>query len=125
MKNEMSRKQFLRTLVNVGAGALGASLVIACGSDDDDMEPGLPNCLTNGSNVTISANHGHAMTVTAADVTAGVDKTYTITGSSAHAHSVTITAAQFAMLAASGSASVTAVSTSGDAHTHTVNVTCA
>lgn len=125
MKNEMSRKQFLRTLAKVGAGALGASLLIACGSDDDDMEPGPANCLTNGSNVTIGSNHGHAMTVTMADVSAGVEKTYNITGSSAHAHSVTISAAQFAMLAASGSASVSAVSTTGDSHTHNITVTCA
>jgi hypothetical protein len=121
----ISRKQFLRTLAGIGAGAVGASLLIACGSDDDDMQPAGPSCVANGSNITISANHGHAMTVTAADVAAGAEKTYNITGSSPHAHSVTITAAQFAMLAASGTASISAVSTSGDSHTHNVTVTCA
>jgi hypothetical protein len=128
---EMSRQQFLRTLAGIGVGTLGASLLIACGSVEDDMvdddmePPGTPSCVANGSSVTIGTNHGHALTVAMADVSAGAEKTYDITGTSLHAHSVTVTAAQFAMLAAGGSASITVVSTTGANHTHSVMVTCA
>lgn len=71
----------------------------------------------------ISANHGHELVVSEADVLAAADKTYDITGTSMHSHSVTITAAQFGMLAQGTSVMVT--STSGGNHTHTVTVTCA
>lgn len=119
----MSRKDFLRTLAGVGAGAIGATLLIGCGSDDDGgMEPGDdPNCVSNGTTATIGSNHGHSINVTMADISAGVEKTYDISGSS-HAHMVTITAAQFAMLAANTQVSVT--STTGTGHTHSVTIVC-
>jgi hypothetical protein len=69
-----------------------------------------------------SANHGHLLNATAADVTAGVDKTYDVTGIANHAHTLTITAAMFAQLQA-GTA-VTAIAT-GSGHTHTVQISCA
>ncbi len=120
----MSRKEFLRTLAGVGAGAIGATLLMGCGSDDDDggMEPGDdPNCVSNGTSALIGSNHGHTINVTMADVSAGVDKTYDISGTS-HLHMVTITAAQFAMLAANTQVSLT--STTGTGHTHSVTITC-
>jgi hypothetical protein len=125
----MSRKQFLRTLAAGGATVVAASVVgsaaatlTGCGSDDDDGGGGDPNCVANGTNATIADNHGHTLNVAKADVSAGIDKTYDITGSAGHAHSITITAAQFATLAANNSVQVT--STSGGGHTHAVNVMC-
>jgi hypothetical protein len=119
----MSRKQFLRTLAGIGAGAIGASVLMACGSDDDEgMEPSEPNCVSNGTTATITNNHGHTINVSMADVDAAVDKTYDISGSSSHPHMVTITAAQFATL--KGNTAVSFVSTSGGGHTHNVMVTC-
>lgn len=50
----------------------------------------------------ISCPHDHAMTVTAADIAAGVDKTYDIKGTATHSHLVTLTAADFATLKAGG-----------------------
>jgi hypothetical protein len=82
-----------------------------------------PTDCSNGTNVTIGANHGHELVVSAADVEAGADKTYDITGTSLHAHMVTLTAAHFATLASSGQVMVT--STTGSAHTHSVTVVCA
>jgi large exoprotein involved in heme utilization and adhesion len=120
----MTRKQFLKTLAGTGVGLLGASLLMACGSDDEeDMEPGGANCVANGTTVSIGSNHGHTLVVAKADVSAGVNKTYDIAGTSGHPHSVTITAAQFATLAANSSVSV--VSTTGAGHTHDVTVVCA
>ena len=69
----------------------------------------------------IVGNHGHDLTVPMADVTAAMDKTYSIQGASGHAHDITITAADFATLA--GGSAVTVTSTEGSAHTHDVTVT--
>ncbi len=71
----------------------------------------------------IVGNHGHELVVPMADVTAAMDKTYSIQGSSGHAHDVTLTAADFGTLG-TGSA-VTVTSTTGAAHEHEVTVTCA
>jgi hypothetical protein len=120
----MTRIDFLRTLAGAGAAALGTSVLLACGSDDEDDDGGGdPNCAANGTRATIGANHGHALTVAMADVTAAVEKSYDIRGSSDHPHTVTITAAQFATLATNNSLQVSSSSDAG--HTHTITVTCA
>ncbi|MBW2464197.1 MAG: hypothetical protein JRH11_21290 [Deltaproteobacteria bacterium] len=128
-----SRREFLSSLLAVGAG-VGLVTVIGCGDDDPATDSGTPtdSGMTGDSmmgsscdswNTEIGSNHSHAMTVSAADVTAGVEKTYDIMGSSSHSHSVTITAANFTDLAAG--TTVTANSTSGGSHTHGITVTCA
>jgi hypothetical protein len=140
----MTRLQFLRS---VGALGLAAVVVPACKKDDDVPSPdaggnpqnpdgGNPgtidapaqpgdaampqNCASTGA--TIANNHGHAITVSAADANAGVDKTYQIQGTSLHPHTVMITAAQFATLKSAGSLTVT--SSTDAMHSHTVTVTC-
>lgn len=118
----ITRDQFFRALAGAGALALGLP-AMACGSDDDDPPGGTANCATNGTVVSIGTNHGHTLVVTKEEVAAAAAKTYDITGSSPHAHSVTITANQFATLASTGT--LTVMSTTGDAHSHTVNVVCA
>jgi hypothetical protein len=116
----MNRKEFLQSLLGLG---VGASALAACGSDDGGKDAqGAANCLLNGTNAQVGTNHGHAISVSVADLNAGADKTYDITGSSPHAHSVTITAAMFTMLKAN--TSITVTSTSGGGHTHTVTVGC-
>jgi hypothetical protein len=50
----------------------------------------------------ISANHGHALSIPMADITAGAQKCYSAQGTADHAHYVTVTAADFAMLAGGG-----------------------
>ncbi len=79
------------------------------------------HCQTNGTSITIESNHGHTLTVSTADVIAGTQKAYDITGTAGHTHSVTITAAQFTQLMANQGVQVTST-TSG--HTHTVTVNC-
>ena len=39
----------------------------------------------------VGKNHGHVLTMSLADVTAGAEKTYDLTGKAKHAHSVTLT----------------------------------
>lgn len=72
---------------------------------------------------TISANHGHVLEVSQADIDAAQEKTYDIQGGSPHSHLITLTAADFATLAGGGQVVVT--STTGGAHTHDVTVVCA
>lgn len=141
--NELSRQDFLR----IGVGFLGAitlPLGLGCPADDGNDEgadsPGTTSdgddttttaadgestaaagCDTDPS-VTIATNHGHALVVPLADVTAAVDVTYDIMGTSAHNHQVTLTATDFASLLAGMSVSVT--STDGDGHTHQVSIVC-
>ena len=77
----------------------------------------------------IGTNHPqgmqHTMTVTAADITAGVEKVYMIQGMSGHPHSVTLSAANFATLAGGGTVMATSTSNGVPAHTHVVTVSCA
>jgi hypothetical protein len=137
----MTRLQFLRSL---GALGLAAVTLPACKKDDDDPSPDAggnqqtpdansatmdappgdapapQNCASTGA--TIANNHGHAITVTAAEANAGVDKTYQIQGTSLHPHTVTITAAQFTMLKSGGTIMVT--SSTDAMHSHVVTVTC-
>jgi len=67
------------------AGGSGGSTPM-CGSDIDAQ---------------ITCRHDHSMIVTAADIAAGVDKTYDIQGgSNTHGHDVVVTEAMFAQLKA-------------------------
>jgi len=128
----MTRKQFLRSVLGVGIGAVGVAAIAGCGSDGGggggggaDAPP--PTCSAPGT--VIQANHSpgpHVMMVTMADVVAGVAgaaKTYDIMGGQLHTHMVTISAAQFVMLKNGAMLSLT--STSDGTHTHTINVMCA
>jgi len=120
----MTRKDFLRSIVGAGVGAVGVAALAGCGGDDGGggATPDAPAAVCTTPTAAIQGNHGHTLTVSLADVTAGVDKTYDITGTSAHAHSVTVTAADFTMIKAGTTRMV--VSTSGGGHTHPVNVMC-
>jgi hypothetical protein len=122
---KITRKEFLGQLVAGVSGIAGAAMLIGCGSSDSpgpDAQTG--NCTANGTAVTIGTNHGHTLTVSKADVTAGVDKTYDITGTATHAHSVKITAAMFTMLKGNTSAMTVSLA-DGTGHTHTITVACA
>ena len=109
-----TRRNFLKL-------GLGGIVLAGCGGADPTPAGG--NCLNNGTTATIQSNHGHALTVTKADVAAKADKSYEIMGTSAHSHTVMITAAQFGTLAQNQSISVSSTTTAG--HTHTVSVSCA
>jgi hypothetical protein len=109
-----SRQSFIK-----GSLAFGASLAgVGCGSDDDDGGDGS----ATGCGSTISANHGHTLTVPQADVDAAADKSYDITGSAAHQHTVMVTAAHFATLA--NGESVTITSSTDASHSHDVTISC-
>lgn len=117
--------------LGTGLGAFAGTLA-ACGGYDDgggggDAGTGSGDGGRGGSctpeTPTISSNHGHTLSVPAADVEAGTEQTYDIRGSSSHSHTVTITAADFTELRDSGSIRLTSSTDAG--HNHVVTITCA
>jgi len=132
----MNRKSFLnKTVAALLAGIPFLSIMSCSGSDDDDdyndtnpdSDPGYEDtsgdCGAYGADSSIADNHGHTLTVSADDVNAGTEKTYSIQGGATHNHSVTVTADLFASL--QKNESVTATSSTGDGHMHGVTITCA
>ena len=73
---------------------------------------------------TISANHGHALTIPSTDVDSPVAIVYSIAGSADHNHLVTVTPQQFAQIR--NKTAVLVISTiGGDGHLHEVTINCA
>ena len=124
--SELTRKQFLSLVAKTTAVVAAIPMVAACGGDDDASDGndngGGGDCLANGTQVVIAANHSHMLTVSAADVEAGAEKSFTLSNVG-HEHEITISADHFAQL--QGGTSVTVVSTSDGTHTHSVTINCA
>jgi hypothetical protein len=73
--------------------------------------------------VTIGGKDEHELIVTAADVAAGVDKTFDIQGISPHGHALKLTAADFEKMKRGGQAQVNSgTATPGEDHYHLVYV---
>jgi hypothetical protein len=128
MKTMMTRKGFL------GAAAGGTVLLLlqACGGGDGDggtspnpppnPPPGGPSgCSSTGA--AISGNHGHSLSIPAADLDSTTARTYGIQGGANHPHTITLTPAQLAQLKAGQS--VTVNSSTDLSHDHSVMITCA
>ena len=123
----MTRKEFLKSMLTFAGGVWVTKTLAGCTSENTnpaqpDASP-VGNCLANGTNVAIGGNHGHSLTVSKADVAAGIQKSYDISGMAGHGHTVTLSAQHFATLAQNNSVSV--VSTNNLGHDHTIAVACA
>lgn len=116
----MTRKEFLRSVLGIGAGVGAIAFVTGCG-DDGGTGVDAANVCTNPTN-NISGNHGHVLTIPLADVDGGMNKTYDIMGTATHTHTLTITAAQFTQIKNGQTLNLT--TSSGGAHTHMVAVMC-
>ena len=103
-----------------GGSATGGSSGTSTGTGGSSA--GVTSC---DASLAMTLNHTHTLAVPAADVAAGVEKTYTTGpgGDPAHMHMVTVTAAEFATLAGGGT--VTHESAVELSHTHTVTIMCA
>jgi hypothetical protein len=132
-RESMNRRDFVVRAAQFSLAVPVALRLAGCGGGDDDQGTidappgnpdagGTPSCLDNGADGAIAGNHGHVLMVAAADVAAGLDKTYDIAGSAGHTHDVTVTAAQFQMLAAGTAVTITTSVTA--AHMHDVTITC-
>lgn len=78
--------------------------------------PPPPPPATNCTGLTFSANHGHILTIPAADMTSTVTKTYSVQGTGGHDHQVTLSPGQIAQLRAGGAISVSTTFDAGHAH---------
>lgn len=131
MDQKLTRKDFLKAgLLFASAGATLGVLARCGGSGGSGSGSGSGNgtadsglCTNGAINGAISNNHGHSLSVPAADVQAAAQKTYNIQGGSAHPHSITITAAQFGLLSQNQTFTVTSTNDAG--HIHDVTVRCA
>jgi hypothetical protein len=142
----MTRKQFLRSALDVAAATLGLTVLSACNSGTSPPPgvdaPGTVGsgsgpgsgagsasaCIQNGTSVNIVANHGHVLVVSKEDVAAAQAKTYDIMGTADHTHTVSITAAMFAQLASDQAImtqSTVNTSATFGTHNHPVMVACA
>jgi hypothetical protein len=134
---KLDRKGFLKAAFGLVTAGLGFAAVESCGSKcDAGANASCGGGGTGGSGAgggggadtcdnpseTIGSNHGHLLTVAAADVSAAADVTYHIMGTSSHDHTVLISAAMFAKLAAGMPVSTTS---SSAGHTHDITVVCA
>jgi hypothetical protein len=109
---DLTRKTFLIQLLGggwvlTGCGGGGGDAVVAMGA---------------GCGATIAGNHGHVLSIPAADLNSLVDMTYDILGTATHTHSVTFTAAMLASLKAGNSVSATTTTT--NAHNHAISERC-
>lgn len=138
----ITRHEFLRlTVTFVGAGvALGCSSSSSSSGGTNDAGNGNDagggdsasnadtgssgSCASNGAkNGTISANHGHSLTIAAADFATAAEHTYDIQGTASHTHQITLSVANFQTLLGGGTVTVT--STTNVGHSHAVQVECA
>lgn len=107
-----------RDALRAGLAVAGSSLVAA---DAGAAEPA-PGELTRVV-ARVGRNHGHLFTVDFADVVAGVERTYDLTGSAGHPHAVTLSPEHMATLRTG--AIVRARSSEVSGHAHRLWVRCA
>jgi len=76
----MDRKTFIKKAAGTMLIGIPIYSYLSCsGSDDAPVPAGADkNCLQNGTVGSVSANHGHSITVSKADVNAGMEKQYNI-----------------------------------------------
>lgn len=115
---DVTRKRSLGVALGSGAGLWLAG----CGGGG--YSGGNGGTPSSSCGATIATNHGHALTITVADLESTVDKVYDMAGAADHAHSVTITRAQLAALKAGTSVSITSSAAASDGHTHTISASC-
>ena len=108
----VSRRQF--TIAGALAALSGAVITIGCGSDSPSANTPPPSDVAGA----ISANHGHAATITAAQVGAGNTIVLSIQGTSPHDHTVELTGAEIAQVR--DRRQLVKESTNSFGHTHTI-----
>jgi len=126
LETVIDRRQF--TLASAMAILSGVAITItsACGgsSSYSPSSPSTPTPTpappvgTSDKTAVIGSNHGHAGTITAAQLTAGGALSLNIQGTAAHSHTVDLTAADLTAVAASSR--VSKESSSDDGHSHSV-----
>jgi hypothetical protein len=118
--NSLTRREF--TLEAALAILAGVTITISgCGSDSPaspSPSPAPSPSPGTSRTGTISANHGHTATISAAQLTAGNAMSLDIRGDATHPHTVVITQPELGQIAANQR--VSKDSTNNDGHSHTV-----
>jgi len=124
----LERRDFTMQLILAVLSSATIVVSEACGSSGADPSPvgggngGGGGGGGNGSVTgTISGNHGHVATITAAQLTAGNAVALDITGSANHSHSVSLSAQDILDVAARKTVAKTSTTDSGHDHTVTFN----
>jgi hypothetical protein len=117
----LDRREF--TLQSALAILSAATITISGCGGDDSPSPGPSPSPNPGTNVTgtVSANHGHVATITAAQLTAGNAIQLDIRGSGDHPHTVELSAAEVSQIAARQTVSKNSSSDAGHFHVVTFN----
>lgn len=110
------RKTFL---VQLAGGSLGLMLG-GCGGGGSDDPPVVPAAACGRFD--FSANHGHTLSLSAADLDSTVARTFSVQGSAPHSHQVTLSPAQLAALKAGQSVVLT--TTVAELHSHDMSGSC-
>ena len=119
----LDRREF--TLAAILAMLSGVTITIsACGSSSSSPSTPTPTAqppAAGDKTATISANHGHTATITAAQLSAGGDLTVQLTVGNGHTHSVGLTGAEVVQIRDNTRVSKESSSNSGHSHTVTFN----
>ena len=115
-ENLLTRREF--TLESALA-ILSAATITITGCGDDDEPTTTPSAQDEAG--TISENHGHTVTITSAQITAGGALTATLTTGNGHTHTINLTAAQVVSIGQNQRVSVTSSTDAGHSHTVTFN----
>jgi len=123
----MDRKDFIKRMAGVVFFTIPVMSVLSCSDSGDDGPSTSGNsardCLKNGTQSSISSNHGHTLQVSKDDVESGIAKQYAIAGSSGHDHNVSISSDDFSKLKSNQQIQVG--STTSNGHNHSITVSCA
>jgi hypothetical protein len=117
----LERREFTRLSLLAMLSGVAITITGCGGGGGGSNGPGTPTNPADGTEGTISANHGHRARITAAELTAGGQLTLSLGGSVGvpdHTHTVTLTAAE--VVSIRGGGRVSKISTTEDAHQHTV-----
>src|SRR4051794_3757355 len=120
---KLMRRDFLiQALALPAVTVLFARFLSACAAS---ATSGAVTCSKGFTATSSSTNaHTHTVTVTQADITAGVQKTYTTSTDTSHSHQVTLTAADFTALAANQAVTEGTTTPDPEAHSHSFAITC-
>lgn len=115
-RHVVTRREF--TLESALALLAGVTITISGCGDDDSPAPTAPGPTTDKP-ASISTNHGHAATITGAQISAGGALSLNITGMATHPHTVAVSAGELGAIGAGQRVNIQ--STIDNGHSHTVS----
>ena len=121
--DQLSRREFTRESV---LAMLAGVVITITGCGDDNSSPTAPTQGGGGGTTqdvsgSVSANHGHIATVTAAQITAAGAANLDIMGNATHPHTVSLSASQVQQVGNRQQVVVTSTTDAGHQHTVTFN----